>query len=198
MADNSEVVLYNGNRYITGHYFTYCQLCKHDGNCELKHYEVLGMRSSGKIDKTPYPGHENLRWHFSFLQTGTIRGMCAGRIIATISPFYPLACACGTVINGSNCQKFEPNEEGLKRKKVAHEILARRGIPESDDITELTMQEMGELNDCCPINEEYIAEIETYFADYDEDDVEDSNEAEGEEEIIDERIIICEFQLQLF
>jgi len=104
---------------LTGHYFPYCQICKHDGSCELKHYEFLGIKPKGEIDRTAYQGHEDIEWHLTAFQGSDSRGnrgACTGRIHATGSIFYPLACGCGTVISSLTfstalgamlCQKYE-------------------------------------------------------------------------------------------
>lgn len=119
------------SREITGHYFSYCQFCEHDGKCELKHHEYLGRPGSEGVDKTPYRSHEDLAWHMSSAQQNTPRGNCVGRIKATASLYYPLQCECGTVINsltfgllfGSDmCAKFEPNELGKERLELAKSI----------------------------------------------------------------------------
>ncbi len=120
---------------ITGHYFTYCQWCQCDGECVLLHNEYLGLPPGGKTDTTPYPGHENLRWHMSGFQGNSPRGMCTGRIRQTDSMFYPLACDCGTAISsltfsrifGSGfCGKFDPNEKGKLREQQAKELARKR------------------------------------------------------------------------
>ncbi len=120
---------------LTGHYFTYCQWCKNDNNCVLLHHEFLGLPTNGKVDATPYPGHENLRWHMSGFQSDSRRGMCFGRIHATGNIFYPLGCDCGTVIssltfsgivNSGYCAKFEPNEKGKLREQQARSLSRKR------------------------------------------------------------------------
>lgn len=116
---------------ITGGYFTYCQFCLHDGDCALTHNEFMGQPSAGKIDKTGYPGHEDLSWHFSTFQSGQ-RASCFGRIRVTDSLFIPLVCECGTAISsfiwGQFCAKFEENEKGLERLKLAKEIARKKHI----------------------------------------------------------------------
>ena len=71
----------------------------------------MGVESGDEISKDPYPGHENLRWHFSTFQRGTTRSQCIGRILPTDSIFLPLSCECGTAINDSMCGKFKPNKK---------------------------------------------------------------------------------------
>ena len=109
---------------LKGNYFTYCQWCKDDGGCELKHYEFAGGNNNGEVDKTPYHGHEDLTWHFM----GLGRNSCNGRIHQTDSIYYPLACECGQVVStlfSSFCAKFQPNEEGLTQRD-----LVRKGEQE--------------------------------------------------------------------
>jgi hypothetical protein len=123
---------------LTGHYFPYCQFCEHDGNCELRHNEFLGLNSQGKVDKSRYPGHEDLTWHFSAFQGNRRRGTCAGRIMKSGSIFIPLVCECGTAISSltfsylfgidSFCRKFRPNEKGKQRKKLAEKIAKKKDI----------------------------------------------------------------------
>lgn len=122
---------------LTGHYFPYCQFCEHDGSCELRHNEFLGLNSQGKVDKTGYPGHEDLAWHFSVFQTRSKRGTCSGGIRASGSIYFPLQCECGTVICSLGlaslfgtefCRKFKPNEKGRRRLKLAEKIAKERGI----------------------------------------------------------------------
>jgi hypothetical protein len=123
--------------FIKGKYFTYCQWCKKDGRCVLRHFQFLGMKSAKKIDRSSYPGHEDLRWHGSAFQKNSSRGMCAGRISETGSIFYPLQCECGTVIssmifsvltNTGFCAKFQPNKNGEERLRIAKEIAKKQKI----------------------------------------------------------------------
>ena len=125
------------SQLILGRYFTYCQWCIHDGSCVLRHNEFLGQPSNEKIDRSPYPGHEDLRWHLSAFQRSSHRANCNGRIHASGSIFVPLVCECGTalssltfssLLNTGMCKKFSPNRKGKRRKRIAAEILARRGI----------------------------------------------------------------------
>ncbi len=116
---------------ILGHYFPCCQFCVHDGNCELKHFELMGLSSAGKVDDTPYPGHENLVWHLSVFQDNRRRGTCAGRIMKSGSIFIPLICECGTAIN-SFCKKFTLNKKGRKRLKLAKGIAKEKRIELSE------------------------------------------------------------------
>ena len=130
----------NGFQPLKGGYFFYCQWCRFDGHCILRHNQFLGMKSSGKIDKTPYPGHEDVGWHFIAAQRGTKRGMCHGRIYKTDSIYFPLACECGAVIPslrfssifGIFCAKFQPNEKGKERLRIAQEIAKKKGIKLSE------------------------------------------------------------------
>lgn len=116
---------------ILGRYFPCCQFCEHDGNCELKHFELMGLPSAGKVDDTPYPGHEDLGWHFGVFQGNRRRGTCAGRIMKSDSIFFPLICECGTVID-SFCKKLTPNKKGRKRLKLAKGIAREKGIELSE------------------------------------------------------------------
>ncbi len=115
-----------------GNYFLYCQFCEHDGNCELRHHEFLGLPSSGKVDRSPYQGHEALAWHFATFQRKTARGGCNGRILENDNCFLPLQCECGTVIGGVGiaitCAKLTPNSLGRQRIAIALEIASRKGI----------------------------------------------------------------------
>ena len=122
---------------LKGHYFTYCQWCRRDGRCHLRHYQFLGQKRGKGKDKTPYPGHENLRWHASAFQTGSERGSCTGKILKSESFYYPLMCECGTVIssltfsallNPHVCAKFQPNERGKEIRRQAEEIARQKGI----------------------------------------------------------------------
>ncbi len=116
---------------ILGRYFACCQFCVHDGNCELKHFELMGLPSADKVDDTPYPGHENLGWHLSAFQDNRQRGTCAGRIMKSGSIFIPLICECGTAIN-SFCKKMTPNKKGRKRLELAKRIAEEKGIELSE------------------------------------------------------------------
>lgn len=121
----------------TGHYFPYCQFCEYDGSCELRHNEFLGLESQGKVDKSRYPGHEDLSWHFSTFQKHLERGACNGRIRAIDSTFFPLGCECGTAIMSLKfcsifgtgfCQKFKPNKKGEQRMELAEKIAKEKDI----------------------------------------------------------------------
>ena len=148
---------------ISGGYFPYCQFCLHDGNCALRHCDFLGMPSSQKTDASiPYGGHEDFTWLFSMFQINHSRGCCSGRIAQTISPFYPLQCSCGTVINslsltgsigGNTCQKFTPNARGQLRLTTAQEIADRRQADPARDA--LTEPELDELEQRCPMDRAY-------------------------------------------
>jgi hypothetical protein len=122
---------------LKGNYFPYCQICKYDGNCELKHYEFLGIKPKGEVDKTPYKSHEDVAWPLSAFQTGSDRAACTGRINETGSIYYPLACECGTaissltfskVLGASLCQKFEfdGGKRVLEKVAVAKELARKR------------------------------------------------------------------------
>ncbi len=130
-----------GQEKILGHYFACCQFCEHDGNCELKHFEFMGLPSAGKVDDTPYPGHEDLGWHFSTFQGRIARGACAGRIMKTDSIFFPLACECGTVVD-SPCRKLTPNEKGRERLELAEKIAEEKGV----ELSEITPNDLPELD----------------------------------------------------
>lgn len=122
---------------LTGHYFTYCQWCKNDGKCVLRHHEFLGLPAGEGTDRTSYSSHEDLSWGFSAFQKGVRRGRCVGRILASGSVYLPLVCECGTAINSLTfatvfntglCGKFEPNEKGKERMQIAKEIARRRHL----------------------------------------------------------------------
>lgn len=123
---------------LKGHYFPYCQFCRHDGKCELRHHEFLGLPSQGQTDRTSYRSHEDVRWGLSIFQQGTTRGTCSGRIHETGSIFYPLGCECGTVLSsltltcllgsGGMCGKFDPNIRGRMRLILAKRIARRKHI----------------------------------------------------------------------
>lgn len=139
---------------IKGGYFPYCQFCKHDGNCELKHHEFMGQRSTGKVDTSCYSGHEDLGWHMTAFQSGQ-RTSCSGRIRVSDNLYVPLICECGTRISsltmqqlsGQFCAKFEENEKGLERLELAKEVARKKGIPleevTSDDLPEIPEIEEG-------------------------------------------------------
>ncbi|MFA5052591.1 MAG: hypothetical protein WC565_00820 [Parcubacteria group bacterium] len=110
-------------KFIEGHYFPYCQWCVNDGHCILRHCEFMGIKpnAEGKVDDTPYRGHENISWHMSGFQMKTRRAACVGKIYETDSIYFPLACECGTVISSlcfgttfgtGLCAKFQPNRNG--------------------------------------------------------------------------------------
>jgi len=102
--------------FIKGAYFSYCQWCRRDGHCILRHYQFMGVRPGKGVDETPYHGHEDLSWHFTRFQHSSSRAACGGRVYGTEDPFYfPLACECGTVISGEFCQKFQPKKEERER-----------------------------------------------------------------------------------
>lgn len=126
---------------LTGHYFPYCQFCTHDGRCELRHNELLGLPPGNGVDSTPYPGHENIRWHFSAFQRNSTRGQCTGRIKPSGSFFLPLVCECGTAVD-SFCQKFSPNEKGKQRTKLAEQIASQKGV----SVADLDPEDLPELD----------------------------------------------------
>lgn len=161
-------------REILGGYFPYCQWCKYDGNCVLKHHEFMGTPSQGEIDKTPYPGHEDLGWHGTAFHAGRSRSTCVGRIGATRSCFYPLACECGTVVNsltfGSFCQKFVPNPKAKMREAIYRALSQLREessdqliLLEFDDFSRkpdtnvLSEEELERLEELCPCDHHYQA-----------------------------------------
>jgi len=117
---------------LKGGYFQLCQFCEHDGQCILLHHEFMGVEPGDGVSKIPYPGHENLKWHFSVFQKGTMRSKCTGRILPTDNIFLPLSCECGTAINDSMCEKFKPNEKGKRRIKLTEEVAEKKGIDKSD------------------------------------------------------------------
>lgn len=138
---------------IKGGYFPYCQFCRHDGNCELKHYEFMGQPSTDKVDHSPYPGHEDLGWHMSAFQSGS-RASCSGRIRVSDNLYFPLICECHTAISsltmqdlsGRICAKFEENEKGLERLELAKRIAQKKHISVEETFDYLP-----------PIDENYIA-----------------------------------------
>ncbi len=123
--------------YIRGNYFLYCQWCHWDGRCRLKHHRFLGVQPGKGVDHTPYTSHEDVEWHATAFQghkqgRHLQRAMCRGRIYATDSVFYPLACQCGTVISsltfssilgGCLCGKFMPSKRGEIEMKRFEEII---------------------------------------------------------------------------
>jgi len=159
-------------RKLLGHYFPYCQWCKFDGQCELKHCEFIGVEPGEGIDNSPYPGHENLAWHGSAFQGKSSRASCTGRISATDNLFYPLGCKCGTMISSLTlsslfsqmCAKFVPNPKGRMREVIATAIIKTReekSDQESDPSTKeyLTDEELIRLDELCPMNYDYQAEM---------------------------------------
>ncbi len=126
---------------LRGGYFRYCQWCEHDGNCILRHCEFMGAPCSDRVDPNGYPGHEDLRWHFSWAQAGTSRSTCNGRIKPTNAFFIPLACECGTAISGV-CRKMKPNEKHARSMVIAEKIAKEKGIELSEvDPTEFPYPE---------------------------------------------------------
>lgn len=133
---------------IRGGYFPYCQFCKHDGICELKHHEFMGQPSAEKVDESPCPGHEDLGWHNTAFQF-TQRANCSGRIGISDNFYTPLICECHTVISslalqelsGGFCAKFGENEKGLERLKLAKKVARRKHIAlekvTSDDLPDI-------------------------------------------------------------
>lgn len=139
----------NDSDKLTGHYFPYCQFCSHDGRCELRHNQFLGLPSQGSIDKSVYSGHEDLPFHMTVFQNGTERGTCNGHIQRTGSVYYPLGCECGTVISslslsglfgGGFCQKFSPNEKGNERLRLAKQLAEERGV----ELSEISADDLPE------------------------------------------------------
>lgn len=105
----------------------------------------MGVKSGSGIDKTPYPGHEDLSWHMTGFQRGSQRSACTGRIFKTDSIFYPLMCECATAISslassslfgGGGCAKFLPNEKGQERIIIAESIAKEREIELSEVLPE--------------------------------------------------------------
>ncbi len=136
---------------LTGHYFTYCQFCVHDGKCELRHCEFLGLPSAG--EKGPgFHHHEEIVDLLTIFQENTPQGCCNGRIVATDSPFIRLRCECGVAVSslglndipgGTFCHKFQPNEPGQARQKIAQEIASQRGI----SLCDVTPEDLPAIND---------------------------------------------------
>jgi len=137
-----------GRASLKGKYFLYCQWCRRDGHCILRHYQFLGTKSSGQVDRSFCPGHEDLAWHLSGFQQDTKRTTCNGRIYKTDSVYYPLQCECGTAISsltfsfifGRFCAKFQPNENGKERLRIAEEIAEKRGI----ELSEVDLKDLPE------------------------------------------------------
>jgi hypothetical protein len=120
-------------RAINGAYFPYCQFCVHDGSCALRHCDYLGTPEGSGVDTSPYVSHEDFAWAFSSFQSGTSRARCSGRILQIDSHFLPLQCECGTAINSLSffhhfCSQFEPNEAGMRRRRLMHCIAVECGI----------------------------------------------------------------------
>lgn len=128
-------------RELKGGYFIYCQFCNHDGNCELKHNELLGLPANEKIHRrfgvNAAFEHENLSCASSAFQKNKVIGTCTGRIIETESLYFPLICSkCETVISsltlqhmsGTCCAKFEPNEYYQKCIGNMEQIAKEKGI----------------------------------------------------------------------
>jgi hypothetical protein len=112
------------------------------------------MESGGKVDDSPYTSHEDVSWGISGFQRGLKRGTCTGRIHETGSIYYPLACECGTVLSSlqfsavlgaGSCAKFQPNEGGKERMKMAEEIAKERGI----ELSEIDPEELLPEPDPC-------------------------------------------------
>lgn len=147
-------------KFLKGAYFAYCQWCRWDGHCNLRHYQFLGMKPAEKIDDSPYPGHEDLNWHLSIFQKNSERGMCCGRIYEIESIYCPLQCECGTVISSLTfsanmgtgfCAKFRPNEKGKERMRIADKISKEKNVK----ISEIDLDEL------CPSDPDYDA-VMTY------------------------------------
>ena len=135
------------SRDIKGAYFPYCQWCRWDGDCVLSHYQFLGMKPAEGIDRTPYPGHEDVEWHATGFQRNSHRGMCQGRIMKSGAFFYPLICQCGTAVSSlkfsfalgaTPCCKFQFSEGGEKdfRRFEAYVKEWEEGIEEEVDIVD--------------------------------------------------------------
>lgn len=114
--------------FVKGAYFELCQFCVHDGSCELRHHEFMGVSAGPGIDQSPYPGHEDLTWHFSSFQNGSSRAHCTGRIGRSKAHYLPLGCECGTAVTDISCQKFAANEAGHRRRRLAIQIALQRGL----------------------------------------------------------------------
>lgn len=147
-------------RELLGRYFPYCQWCRHDGNCALRHCDFLGVLPGAGVDQTPYPGHENVSWHFSSFQVlgdkMVMRAQCTSRVRETNSIFLPLACECGTAIDGGFCQKFLANEAGAERLRIAEKLARERGIPTSE----------VPFGDLPPLDSLYRSAMDAYFPDF--------------------------------
>ncbi len=111
---------------IHGGYFVQCQYCEHDGSCELRHHEFMGISSRGEVNKFRF-NHEDLTLLFSWAQYGKEVSRCSGRVGGTGSIFFPVMCECSASISGS-CQKFVPNQKGEERQMHAERIAEEKGI----------------------------------------------------------------------
>ena len=121
---------------LKGGYFQYCQWCRHDGNCELKHNEFTGMKPDPYQARPTY-SHEDVSQELIAFQEGTPKGGCPGRIVATDNFYMPLACReCQSTIPSISlqvsfyrmCRKFGANEKGVERLELAKKIASEKGI----------------------------------------------------------------------
>lgn len=67
---------------LTGNYFPYCQVCRHDGKCKLRHNEFLGML-------TP---------------------VCRERLLYNPEKAKLFCKCCGDVEHQRSCRKFNPEK----------------------------------------------------------------------------------------
>lgn len=108
----------------------------------------MGVKSSGKIDRTSYPGHEDVVWHQTAAQHRNPRASCNGRIYYSTNLFIPLMCECGTAITSLAlapalggrvfCAKFQPNKKGKERLRIAEKIAKDQGI----DISQVSSKDL--------------------------------------------------------
>ena len=128
-------------RELKGGYFTYCQFCKLDGHCELRHNDFLGLPANEKIRRRFGVNagfeHENLSGAFTAFQANKVIGTCTGRIIKTDSFYIPLICSeCETAVSsltlqhmsGTRCAKFDPNEAYQKCIENMKRVAKKKGI----------------------------------------------------------------------
>lgn len=144
-----------GRTFLKGAYFPYCQWCRKDGHCILRHYQFLGVEFADHANEFRF-AHEDLSCNMSAFQRNTTRAVCGGRIFETESFYLPLYCECGTVISSLTlstamgtgfCAKFQPSEKGKERMRMAEKIAKEKGI----DISEV------DPDDLPPADEKYVA-----------------------------------------
>ena len=132
-------------RETKGGYFPYCQWCKYDGDCELKHNEFRGLPPNPSLN-TPRFSHENLAREFVAFQNIEDNGSCTGRIVAEENIYLPLVCGeCHCAVPSlamqggfyGLCRRFDTNQKGQERMKLARQIAREQGGGVSDIDPEL-------------------------------------------------------------